>query len=91
MFKRMIILCIILFSYGCEKPMDGWNKYVHSKDAVEAQKSITPDLLNQHISTLASDEFEGRTLFLPTRSDFRYASKLTCKRCCSPLGSEYMT
>ena len=60
MFKRMIILCIILFSYGCEKPMDGWNKYVHSKDAVEDQKSITPDLLNQHISTLASDEFEGR-------------------------------
>ena len=56
----MIILCIMLFSYGCEKPLDGWNKYVHSKDAVEAQKSITPDLLNQHISTLASDEFEGR-------------------------------
>ena len=45
---------------GCEKPLVGWNKYVHSDDALDAQKSITAGQLRQHISTLASDQFEGR-------------------------------
>jgi len=33
---------------------------VHASDALDAQKVITEELLSKHISTLASDEFEGR-------------------------------
>ena len=60
MFHLRLIFGIVLLSYGCEKPLEGWNKYVHAKDAIAAQESITGDLLHQHISTLASDDFEGR-------------------------------
>ena len=62
MFKRIssITLPILALFIGCEKPLEGWNKYVHSKDALKAQNVITAELLNKHISTLASDEFEGR-------------------------------
>ena len=63
MFKRIssITLPILALFIGCEKPLEGWNKYVHSKDALKAQNVITAELLNKHISTLASDEFEGRS------------------------------
>ena len=54
-----IILLLLLF-IGCVKPLEGWNKYVHAEDAIKAQEAITSELLNNHISTLASDEFEGR-------------------------------
>ena len=62
MFKRIsiFILPILTLFIGCEKPLEGWNKYVHSKDALKAQNVITAELLNKHISTLAADEFEGR-------------------------------
>ena len=60
-FKRLKPLLLLLFILqGCEKPLVGWNKYVHSNDALNAQKSITAERLRQHISTLASDKFEGR-------------------------------
>ena len=60
-FKRLKPLLLLLFILqGCEKPLVGWNKYVHSNDALDAQKSITAERLRQHISTLASDKFEGR-------------------------------
>ena len=60
-FKRLKPLLLLLFILqGCEKPLVGWNKYVHSDDALNAQKSITAERLRQHISTLASDKFEGR-------------------------------
>jgi len=45
---------------SCEKPQEGWNKYVHSEDALTAQESITGERLLKHIATLASDKFEGR-------------------------------
>ena len=62
MSKRIIIftLPILALFIACGKPLEGWNKYVHSKDALKAQNAITAELLNKHISTLASDEFEGR-------------------------------
>jgi len=61
LFKNFKPLFIILFILaGCEKPLVGWNKHVHSDDALNAQKSITAERLRQHISTLASDKFEGR-------------------------------
>ena len=61
LFKRLKPLMLLLFILiGCEKPLIGWNKYVHSDDALNAQKSITAERLRQHISTLASDKFEGR-------------------------------
>ena len=60
-FKRLKPLLLLLFILqGCEKPLVGWNKYIHSNDALDAQKSITAERLRQHISTLASDKFEGR-------------------------------
>ena len=60
-FKRLKPFLLLLFILqGCEKPLVGWNKYVHSNDALDAQKSITAERLRQHISTLASDKFEGR-------------------------------
>ena len=60
-FKRLKPLLLLLFILqGCEKPLVGWNKYIHSNDALNAQKSITAERLRQHISTLASDKFEGR-------------------------------
>jgi len=60
-FKRLKPLLLLLFIFqGCEKPLVGWNKYIHSNDALNAQKSITAERLRQHISTLASDKFEGR-------------------------------
>ena len=61
LFKKFQPLFLMLFILaGCEKPQVGWNKYVHSDDALDAQKSITAGQLRQHISTLASDQFEGR-------------------------------
>ena len=61
LFKRLKPLLLLLFILqGCEKPLVGWNKYIHSNDALNAQKSITAERLRQHISTLASDKFEGR-------------------------------
>lgn len=60
MLSKNIIFMIIIFLTGCEKSLEGWNKYVHDTDALEAQKSITESLLSEHISTLASDQFEGR-------------------------------
>ena len=57
-FKPLFLMLFILA--GCEKPLVGWNKHVHSDDALNAQKSITAERLRQHISTLASDKFEGR-------------------------------
>ena len=61
LFKRLKPLMLLLFILlGFQKPLIGWNKYVHSDDALNAQKSITAERLRQHISTLASDKFEGR-------------------------------
>jgi len=57
-FQSLLLIFIILI--GCEKPLEGWNRYVHSEDAFNAQKAITGQRLRQHIATLASDEFEGR-------------------------------
>ena len=54
-----IIFSLLLF-IGCVKPLEGWNKYVHSKDVLKAQEAITGELLNKHISTLSSDKYEGR-------------------------------
>jgi len=61
LFKNFEQLFVMLFIFtGCEKPLVGWNKHVHSDDALNAQKSITAERLRQHIATLASDKFEGR-------------------------------
>jgi len=59
-FKKTNFIFIFIIFAACGKPLEGWNKYVHSKDALSAQDSITGELLHTHISTLASDEFEGR-------------------------------
>ncbi len=58
--KKTLILCSIIIFTGCEKPKEGWNRYVHSRDALNAQDAITGELLRKHISTLSSDKFEGR-------------------------------
>ena len=61
MITRAIFnLTIVLALFSCNKPLEGWNKYVHDQDALNAQMAITKELLNKHISTLASDEFQGR-------------------------------
>jgi len=38
-FQSLLLIFIILI--GCEKPLEGWNRYVHSEDAFNAQKAIT--------------------------------------------------
>jgi len=62
MFRNMqkLIIPLILILSSCGKPKEGWNKYVYASDALDAQDAITEETLNKHISTLASDEFEGR-------------------------------
>jgi len=62
MFKRVIFYILIVnFSLtSCKKPLQGWNRHVHDEDVINAQKIITGELLDKHISTLSSDEFEGR-------------------------------
>ena len=62
MFRTIqkFILPSILILSSCGKTREGWDKYVHASDALDAQKVITEELLSKHISTLASDEFEGR-------------------------------
>ena len=61
MLKKPILFpFIIIFLIGCEKKLEGWNKHVHSIDALNAQKSINGELLKKHIATLSSDKFEGR-------------------------------
>ena len=62
MFRTIqkLILPSILILSSCGKTREGWDKYVHASDALDAQKVITEELLSKHISTLASDEFEGR-------------------------------
>ena len=41
-----IIFSLLLF-IGCVKPLEGWNKYVQSKDALKAQEAIIGELLNK--------------------------------------------
>ena len=61
MITRAIFnLTLVLALFSCNKPLEGWNKHVHDQDALNAQMAITKELLNKHISTLASDEFQGR-------------------------------
>jgi len=62
MFVKQIrlILPLVLVLYSCSKEREGWDKYVHASDVLDAQDKITAELLEKHISTLASDEFEGR-------------------------------
>ena len=62
MFRTIqkLILPSILILSSCGKTREGWDKYVHASDALDAQKVITEELLSKHISTLASYEFEGR-------------------------------
>ena len=62
MFRTIqkLILPSMLILSSCGKTREGWDKYVHASDALDAQKVITEELLSKHISTLASDEFEGR-------------------------------
>ena len=57
---QKLIIPLILILSSCGKPKEGWNKYVYASDALDAQDAITEETLNKHISTLASDEFEGR-------------------------------
>ena len=56
--RLMLPICLIL--YSCAKEREGWDKYVHASDVLDAQEKITAEVLEKHISTLASDEFEGR-------------------------------
>ena len=62
MFVKQIrlILPLALVLYSCSKEREGWDKYVHTSDVLDAQDNITAELLEKHISTLASDDFEGR-------------------------------
>ena len=54
MITRAIFnLTLVLALFSCNKPLEGWNKYVHDQDALNAQMAITKELLNKHISTLA--------------------------------------
>ena len=62
MHSRLNLLFLIIptIFIACGETRVGWDKHVRDKDALSAQSSITSGLLEKHIRTLASDEFEGR-------------------------------
>ena len=54
------IVLFLLFFSSCSSEKSGWDAYLYSPDALNAQETITEDLLSNHIAILSSDEFEGR-------------------------------
>ena len=48
--RLMLPLCLLL--YSCAKEREGWDKYVHASDVLDAQEKITAEVLEKHISTL---------------------------------------
>jgi len=58
--KNSIVLLSLFFATCTSEPKIGWNKYLHSDDVLNSQKVITADILNDYITTLSSDEYEGR-------------------------------
>ena len=54
-----IFICSLVF-IACSDNREGWEKHVRDKDALSAQLSITSSSLESHITTLSSDEFQGR-------------------------------
>ena len=54
-----IFICSLVF-IACSDTREGWEKHVRDKDALNAQLSITSSSLESHITTLSSDEFQGR-------------------------------
>ena len=60
LIKNSIIFISLFFTTCTSESKLGWNKYLHSDDILNSQKVITAELLNDYITTLSSDEFEGR-------------------------------
>ena len=61
MLNKISLIIIFLIFFTCDRsPKEGWNKYLHSEDIIMAQETISTDLLSDYITTLSSDEFEGR-------------------------------
>ena len=61
MLNKISLIIIFLIFFTCDSsPKEGWNKYLHSEDIIMAQETISTDLLSDYITTLSSDEFEGR-------------------------------
>ena len=60
LIKNSIIFISLFFATCTSESKLGWNKYLHSDDILNSQKVITAKLLNDYITTLSSDEFEGR-------------------------------
>ena len=54
-----IFICSLIF-IACSDKREGWEKHVSDKDALSAHLSITSSSLETHITTLSSDEFQGR-------------------------------
>ena len=60
-YKNKLFIIATFFLASCSgDPKTGWEKYLHSDDIISAEKYIDKDLLFTHISTLSSDQFEGR-------------------------------
>ena len=60
-YKNKLFILATFFLASCSgDPKTGWEKYLHSDDIISAEKYIDKDLLFTHISTLSSDQFEGR-------------------------------
>ena len=61
LFKTLLNIfnCSLIF-IACSDNREGWEKHVRDKDALSAQLSITSSSLETHITTLSSDEFQGR-------------------------------
>ena len=60
LIKNSIVFISLFFATCTSESKLGWNKYLHSDDILNSQKVITAELLNDYITTLSSDEFEGR-------------------------------
>ena len=60
-YKNKLFILATFFLASCSgDPKTGWEKYLHSDDIISAEKYNDKDLLFTHISTLSSDQFEGR-------------------------------
>ena len=60
LIKNSIVFISLFFATCTSEPKIGWNKHLHSDDVLNSQKVITADILNDYITSLSSDEYEGR-------------------------------
>ena len=58
--NQIFFITFLVFLVNCSSEKTAWEKFLYSPDLLSAQEEISEELLSNHISTLSSDDFEGR-------------------------------